>query len=241
MTEPARDDAAQDTVADAYDRWHAPRAAEGTRPEAAWHLLADRHLGDVQGLDVLEIGCGVGEFTQLLAERGARVTGADISRLAADATAARVARFPEARALSADICALPFADASFDLTVSLETIEHSPDPRVALGELVRVTRPGGRVIVTNPNYVSLTGAHRLALKITGRSFSEMGQPVNHWTTLVGTRRTLKRLGCRIDAVDGDVFLLPVPFWRELDVSFLDRPHALAKWFALHGLVAATRT
>lgn len=231
----------RDWVAAAYDDWHRPRAAEGSRAVNAWHLLAEGHLGEVADLRALEIGCGVGEFTELLAQRGAAVTGADVSSVAVEATAERVRSFPRADAVVADICALQFPDETFDLVVSLETIEHSGDPKLALAELVRVTRRGGRLIVTNPNYISLVGAHRLATRLAGRRFSETGQPVNHWTTLLGTRRTLKRLGCRVEAVDGAVHLLPVPFWRDFNVSWMDHPHALMRWFALHGVVVATRS
>lgn len=110
-------------VAELYDEWHRPRTLDAWRmPDNPWHRLALRYLGDVAGLRVLEIGCGVGEFTRLLAERGATVTGADISRVAVEQARREVASFPSANAVIADICALPFAPASFGLVVSLETI-----------------------------------------------------------------------------------------------------------------------
>jgi SAM-dependent methyltransferase len=228
-------------IAELYDEWHRPRTLDaGRMPDSPWHRLALRYLGDVAGRRVLEIGCGVGEFTRLLAERGATVTGADISRVAVDQARREVAAFPSATALVADICALPFASASFDLVVSLETIEHSPDPRSALAELVRVTKPGGRLIVSCPNYHGFIGLYRVAMRIVGRRFTEGGQPINKWTTLIGTALRLKRLGCRIQAVDGAVLSLPVPRLGEIDLSWMDRGHFLAKWLARHGIVIATK-
>jgi len=227
------------SIAELYDEWHRPRV-KGASPTSPWHRLALAQLGDVTGVRVLEIGCGVGEFSRLLAERGARVTGADISRVAIEETGHRLEGFEGTEAIVADICAAPFRDESFDLVVSLETIEHSSDPRKALAELVRVTRRGGRLIVSNPNYLGFIGLYRLAKRISGRQFSEPGQPINKWTTLLGTVTRLKRLGCRIEVVDGTHFALPIPYWRSLDISWIDHPHVIAKWVAHHGLVVARR-
>jgi SAM-dependent methyltransferase len=227
------------SIAELYDEWHRPRI-EGARPSSPWHLLAAARLGDVAGLRVLEIGCGVGEFSHLLAARGARVIGADISPVAVKETGRQLEGYEGTEAIVADICAVPFPDESFDLVVSLETIEHSSNPRMALAELVRVTRRGGRLIVTNPNYLDFIGLYRLAKRIFGRQFSEAGQPINKWTTLLGTAWHLKRLGCRIELVDGTHFVLPIPYWRSLDISWIDHPHMVAKWVAHQGLVAAHR-
>jgi SAM-dependent methyltransferase len=227
------------SIAELYDEWHRPRGA-GPSPGGPWHRLAIPQLGDVRGLRVLEIGCGVGEFSRLLAERGARVIGADISSVAVEKTGRQLEVYEGTEAIVTDICAVPFPDESFDLVVSLETIEHSPDPRKALAELVRVTRRGGRLIISNPNYLDFIGLYRLAKRISGRPFSEAGQPINKWTTLLGTIWRLKRLGCRIDFVDGTHFALPIPYWRSLDISWIDRAHVLAKWIAHHGLVVASR-
>ena len=230
-----------DEIAALYDEWHRPRAVDAGRPaDSPWHRLALPYVGDVDGRSVLEIGCGVGEFTRLLAERGAAVTGADISPVAVEQARREVAAFPNASAVVADICALPFASASFQLVISLETIEHSLAPGQALSELVRVAKPGGRVIVSHPNYMGLIGLYRVTSRVAGRRFAEGGQPVNKWTTVAGTIRRLKRLGCRVDAVDGAVFTLPIARRRELDLSWIDGVHRVAKWVARHTLVVATK-
>ncbi|MEP6811358.1 MAG: class I SAM-dependent methyltransferase [Actinomycetota bacterium] len=224
---------------DAYDRWHLEHTGESDpTPTAAWHEMAKKQLGDIRGLRVLEIGCGPGAFARYLVEQGADVTAADFSPAAVELTDGLIAG--RGRSLVADIQNIPFEDESFDLVVSLETLEHVPDPDRGLAELVRVTRRGGRLIVTTPNYLSLIGLYRVYLRLTGRTFSEAGQPINQPLVLVDRVRKLKRLGCRVDAVDGTVHLLPIPRYHAVQLQFLEHPRRLTKWFALHGLTAATR-
>jgi SAM-dependent methyltransferase len=57
---------------------------------------------------------------------------------------------------------LPWPDRSFDLITSLDVIEHTPDDRVALGELRRVSKPGGWLLVTVPAYQTLFSLHDVA-------------------------------------------------------------------------------
>jgi SAM-dependent methyltransferase len=232
---------ADDNVVGDYDVWHATRVGDGEpTPFAPWHELAKNYLGAVEGLRVLEIGCGLGEFTRFLAERGALVTGLDISPYAVDHARQLVDPHPNADVAVGDICNIGYPDQTFDLVVSLETIEHSPSPQNAICELVRVTKPGGRLIVTSPNYVSFVGLYRLAMRVVGRPFAEAGQPVNHWTTTVGRVVRLRRLGCRVDAVAGAVQLIPIPFWRAVSVPALERPQWLMRWLCLHGVTVATK-
>jgi SAM-dependent methyltransferase len=192
-----------------YDRWHESIAEdENPSPTAPWHELVKPHLGDLRGLRVLEIGCGRGAFARYLAEAGADVVAADFSPSAVALTAQLLDGRGEARV--ADITDIPFPDASFDLVVSLETLEHVPDPSKGLRELVRVTRPGGRLIVTTPNYLSFVGLYRIFLRLTGRRYTELGQPINKPLLLPARVLRLRRLGCRVDVVDGAGQCVPLP-------------------------------
>jgi 2-polyprenyl-3-methyl-5-hydroxy-6-metoxy-1,4-benzoquinol methylase len=222
---------------DAYDVWHTARIGDNPQPVAGWHLLARRYLGNVKGLKVLEIGCGRGAFARYLAEQGADVWAADFSPVAVAETEKLLAA--RGRALVADVQALPFPDESFDLVVSLETLEHVPDPKKGLAELVRVTRRGGRLIVTTPNYLNFMGFYRLARKLAGRGWSEAGQPASRVLFLFARVRALRKLGCRVDVVDGTYHVLPIPKWRAVRLDWLERKH-WARWFAFHGLTVATR-
>jgi SAM-dependent methyltransferase len=223
----------------AYDRWHASKAEKFPVPEptAPWHMLARKHLGHVEGLRILEIGCGRGAFARYLQDQGAEVVAADFSPRAVELARELGCR----RSIVADIQDIPLPDQSFDLVISLETLEHVPDPDKGLQELVRVTKVGGRLLVTTPNYLSLVGLYRLLKRLGGRGkFTEGGQPINKPLTLVGRVFKLKRLGCRVNAVDGRGQILAVPFVGSFRLRLLEHPHVLMKWFGLRGLTVATR-
>lgn len=104
--------------------------------------------------ELLDAGCGSGRTLDELAVFG-RVTGVDLSRQAVAAARARGHR----NVLVAPVERLPLASARFDLVTCLDVIEHTPDDSRTLSELRRVTRTGGRLVVTVPAYPSLWSTH----------------------------------------------------------------------------------
>jgi ubiquinone/menaquinone biosynthesis C-methylase UbiE len=104
------------------------------------------------GADVVaDIGCGNGLYLAELARRGhvGHVLGIDMSTgmLRAARQRAADAGWPSLALLAADATALPLRDGAADLTLAMHMLYHVPEPRRAVAELRRVTRPGGRVIV----------------------------------------------------------------------------------------------
>jgi SAM-dependent methyltransferase len=110
--------------------------------------------------DVLDVGCGVGHWGQLLANvlpSNARVQGVDretfwVERAAARASARGLTdRFTYRVAVAEQ---LPFADASFDLVTCQTVLIHRPDPGAVIDEMVRVARPGGLILAYEPNNIA---------------------------------------------------------------------------------------
>ena len=110
-----------------------------------------------RGLAVLDAACGEGYGSSLLAATAREVVGIDI---AGDAVAHARARYaaPNLRYLQGSCTALPLADASIDLVVSFETIEHLPAQAEMLAEFRRVLSPSGVLVISSPNKPVYSGA-----------------------------------------------------------------------------------
>jgi SAM-dependent methyltransferase len=106
--------------------------------------------GLATGLDVLDIACGEGYGSNLLAGCAKSVVGVDV---AADSVAHAAAKYRRhnLRYAHGSATAVPLPDAAVDLVVSFETIEHLREHDEMLSELRRVLRPGGRVIISSPD------------------------------------------------------------------------------------------
>lgn len=140
----------------------------GHRMQRFWHggkltmidQLIRPHLQ--AGSRLLEIGCGAGNLLLQASVRGSYPVALD---LAMQSLAFVRSRLEEARsgpeAPSGFACTqaigelLPLADRSFDCVLLSEVIEHLEAPKVSISEASRVLRPGGRLLVTTPNYQSL--------------------------------------------------------------------------------------
>ena len=123
------------------------RIAVSYAPGAA--AFVDRlHLA--QGETVLDVACGTGNLSLPAARQGARVVGVDIAAnlIEAAQTAAREAGV-DARFEVGVAEALPYAADTFDTVISMFGVMFSPYPEPSLSELIRVTRPGGRIALAS--------------------------------------------------------------------------------------------
>ena len=113
-------------------------------------------LGDVDGLDVVELGCGTAFFSALLAKRGARPVGIDVTPAQLDTARRQMAEtgihFPLVEANAEDV---PLADASFDLAVSEYGASLWCDPARWLPEAARLLRPHGRLVFLTNSMLSM--------------------------------------------------------------------------------------
>jgi len=107
-----------------------------------------KHLG--RAADVLDIGCGAGYGTAVLAEGAASAIGIDFATEAIEYARANYPR-PNLRFALGSATDLPFPDASFDLITAFEVIEHLADGARLLAEARRVLRSGGILLVSTPN------------------------------------------------------------------------------------------
>jgi SAM-dependent methyltransferase len=111
-----------------------------------------------RGLEVLEIGVGLGADHQSFAEGGARLTGVDLTPRAIEHTRRRLELFGLTSELrQGDAEQLPFADGSFDVVYSWGVLHHSPDTKAAFREVHRVLRPGGQARIMVYSKWSLIG------------------------------------------------------------------------------------
>ncbi|MDX1484181.1 MAG: class I SAM-dependent methyltransferase [Alphaproteobacteria bacterium] len=110
-------------------------------------------LLDLAGRAALDVGCGEGRFTRILAERAATVTGIDVNQVALDrAAAASPAGAAPITWLNARAEDMPFDDASFDIVVFSNSLHHVAPEKMgtALTEAARVLKPGGQLYVMEP-------------------------------------------------------------------------------------------
>jgi len=110
----------------------------------------------VEGKRVLDVACGEGYGSALLARSAAQVTGVDVSEEAIAHARAAYGRLANVRFERASCTELPLADASVDVAVTFETIEHIAEQEAFLGELTRVLAPEGVLVLSCPNRAEYT-------------------------------------------------------------------------------------
>ena len=145
----------QKTVADTMKGSAIHKVWVGNRRQTASDRFTTRmidrlfaSLGLPKGAAVLDAGCGTGTNSHRLAAKGFRVTGVDLSGFALD-EARRRGEGPDFR--QGDLTALDLDNGSFDCVFCCGVLMHIPDFEQAIGERVRVLKPGGFLILTETN------------------------------------------------------------------------------------------
>lgn len=165
--------------------------------QATRALLADAlaaHLA--AGARVLDAGCGTGATGAWLAARQ-RVVGLDAERRAVELYAGQ---HPGVALLQGDLSLLPFRTGAVDAVLCVTVLCHRaiPDPAAAVGELVRVLRPGGVICLLEPGVRRLRRAHDRAVHVA-RRFS-----------VADVRHVLTANGCEVVRASGAYSFLVVP-------------------------------
>ena len=195
-----------------YDSWHQSHVGDNDL-ETIWHSFVKNELqeADINDKVVLEIGCGRGGFSYYLVRQypGIReLFSCDYSETALEIGRTKYRELSKITWQKEDIQRLTFRDASFDTVISCETIEHLLHPGKALEEIYRVLKPGGRFILTCPNYFNLFGVWCLYRKLIGKPYTEGGQPFVNYLLIPLTYGKLKTLGFRVEHFHSSEFVVP---------------------------------
>lgn len=132
---------------------------------------------NIRGGTFADVGCGAGNLYHYVRDRFDRYIGVD---------AVRYEDFPaqaEFRRLDLDSGKIPLAESSCDVVAAVEVIEHLENPRDFMRKLVALAAPGGWVIVTTPNQLSLLSLATLLLKQRFQAFQDVHYPT-HLTALL---------------------------------------------------------
>lgn len=209
---------------------HAFRAKTGLCPE------------DVAGRLVLDAGCGMGRFADVVSRWGGKVVGVDLS-LAVESAYANLADRSTVSFLQADCFCLPFAQGSFDVIYSIGVLHHTPDCAAAFRALVPLLRPGGTVAIwVYPRMERWVRASTAYRRLTTRMPHELLHALCYLAVPLYYLHRVPRLG----AVTQN--LLPISMhprasWRVLETfdwyspayQSMHDPEEVREWFEAAGL------
>lgn len=136
-------------IVDQFTRWAKPFADLPIHSEAGIMARTLEACAPEAGLDMLDVACGPGILACALAPHMRHVTGLDVTPAMIVEAKARQSRLGLANLAwrTGDAAALPFADGSFDRVTTRYSFHHLLDPAMVLGEMKRVCRKDGRIVV----------------------------------------------------------------------------------------------
>jgi len=206
------------------ESWWGHRTVGGQRRLARRASIIRRVIPLGSDIHVLEIGAGAGALTEaVLRERpDAAITAVDISPGSIHRLRTRIERFPNARAEVGDIMQLAFDDGRFDAVIGNSALHHV-DVRRCLVELHRVVKPGGRLVVFEPNLLNpevlLETFAARSLATRRLDYSEDERTFSRWTY----RQWLRDSGFQNISVRPFDYLHPItPNWLVGPMALLGR-------------------
>ena len=176
-------------IAGVYESHYANPDALRYRTEVFDRFLPDE---DFSGLKVLDAMCGGGENSVYFAGRGAAITGVDISQAQCDFFQQR---FPDANIVCASILSSGLEAESFDLIVT-ESLHHlHPHVEAATTELIRLLKPGGRLMIWEPSSGSLLdGLRKIWYRLDSGFFEDNEASIDFRRLGVDTEDRLQEIG-----------------------------------------------
>jgi SAM-dependent methyltransferase len=148
-----------ESLTESYARWRASDLGRIT--DSLEQQLLLELLGPVSGQSLLDVGCGDAAFSSQLARRGAMVTALDANPAMIAAARRRAGgESTELRLVEGRAEALPFRDATFDRVVAVTVLCFVGDAERAVGEMARVLKPGGCLVIGEIGRWNLWAAYR---------------------------------------------------------------------------------
>jgi len=196
------------------------RRSRGTSSDAILQMVSRAiERRQLSGDCLVDVGCGAGNLYHYVHSRFAHYVGLD---------AARYEDFPqEAEYCQVDLdgAGIPLPENSADVVVAVEVVEHLENPREFMRKMVRLAKPGGWVIVTTPNQLSLLSLLTLVVKSRFQAFQDGDYPA-HLTALLEI--DLRRIAseCQLTAIEIDYSLA-----GRIPLTGRNYPQLLSRYFA----------
>ena len=141
-----------------HDAWAAAINVDGIRVQdyfeactAPENRFILKHMGEIAGKRLLDLGCGAGENSVYFAKKGARCVACDYSPgMVEVALELAAANGVEIEGCTANAIALDFPDNTFDIVYASNLLHHLPDPQACIREMHRVLKPGGKACFWDP-------------------------------------------------------------------------------------------
>eukprot|EP01132_Coremiostelium_polycephalum_P006159 gene6159-7671_t len=118
-----------------------------------------RQLGLLPGQKVMDVGCGAGKDLSRLesmVESNGEVFGIDISREMVECAKVRMSHLPNVKVICGDACHIPMENDYLDAVRCERLLQHIPSPDDVITEMVRITRDGGKIVITDVDWGSCT-------------------------------------------------------------------------------------
>lgn len=180
-------------------------------------------MPDREGQPVLDVGCGVGQVVASLSSCGVDAHGVDVSHPNIER-----AQQHSKKCEIYDGKTLPFDDCFFGVVGAFNVLEHVEEPEAFLKELVRVTQPGGRVVVSSPNFFRVLGFRDYHPRMRG-----IGNKCSNFKRLMTKRRILRGSfqKWRFDRMDP---IVKEPFTPDDDAIIATHPMEIAAFLRHYG-------
>ena len=197
--------------------WSQRYASGGFRRRAEFFqsaVLPGLHVGGAW----LDVGCGSGVFSRMLAHEGASVTGVDGAQGMVEAAKADSVGLDIGYEVG-KVEDLAAHDAAYDGAIMLSVLEYLPDPPAALAALARLVKPGGRLALSAPNAASTLRKTQAGLRriLGANAFAYLDSSRHLWTR-EALADLLRNAGFTVESLPGFDPLAPRPLWPLISPS-----------------------